>query len=337
MKFEIQRFADSDFLKDNLTGFVPQEVSTDIIGDVAYGSSILRTATVEIMNSDSKKFSVFKNGVGAYWVDEADRIGTSVPDWEHPEIFAKKLAVIVLTTREKLNDSVIDVFGEVRPQIAEAFYKSIDSACLFGTGSPFAQSIYGAAMAAGNAVALGTNAKLDLDISDVMSLIEAKGYEVTGFVSNIAFKNQLRKLRDANGNQLYVQGITDKGGQRYDALYSLPVFFNRNNAWDASKAVCIGGNFKYAIVGIREQIQYEVLRESTLTTIKMDGEPLSLAERDMIGIRATMRLGFLPIKGDAFAVLVPAGTTIPASGGGTGSTETGSGTGSTETGSGTTP
>lgn len=332
MVFEIQRFADSDFLKDNLAGFVPQEVSYDIIGDVAYGSSILRMATVETMTSDSKKFSVFKNGVSAYWVDEAERISTSVPDWEHPEIFAKKLAVIVLTTREKLNDSVIDVFSEVRPQIAEAFYKSIDSACLFGTGTPFEQSIYSAAMAAGNAVTLGTNDKLDLDISDVMSLIEARGYEVTGFVSNIAFKNQLRKLRDANGNQLYVQGITDKQGQRYDALYSLPVFFNRNNAWDAGKAVCIGGNFKNAIVGIREQIQYEILRESTLTTIKKDGELLSLAERDMIGIRATMRLGFLPIDGGAFAVLVPAGTTIPSTG-----DDTDTGTSSTDTGSGTNP
>lgn len=311
MKFEIQRFADTDFLKDNLTGFVPQEISYDIIGDVTYGSSVLRMATVEMMTSDSKKFSVFKNGVNAYWVDEADRIGTSVPDWEHPEIFAKKLAVIVLTTREKLNDSVIEVFKEVRPMIAESFYKSIDAACLFGTGSPFAQSIYSAAMAAGNAVVQGTNTKLDLDISDVMALIEKGGYEVTGFVSNIAFKNQLRKLRDSNGNQLYVQGITDKSGHLYDALYSLPVSFNRNQAWDATKAVCIGGNFKYAIVGIREQIQYEVLRESTLTTIKRDGELLSLAERDMLGIRATMRMGFIPIRGDAFAVLLPTGSTLP--------------------------
>lgn len=332
MNFEIQRFADSDFLKDNLAGFVPQEVSYEIIGDVAYGSSVLRLATVETMSSDSKKFSVLKNGIGAYWVEEAERIGASVPDWEYPEIFAKKLAVIVLTTREKLNDSVIDVFSEVRPQIAEAFYKSIDAACLFGIGSPFAQSIYSAAMAAGNAIAQGSNDRLDLDISDIMSLIETKGYEVNGFVSNIAFKNQLRKLRDANGNQLYVQGITDKQGERYDALYSLPIEFNRSGAWDASKAICIGGNFKYAIVGIRDQIQYDILRESTLTTIKRDGEPLSLAERDLIGIRATMRLGFLPIKGDAFAVLVPEGTAIPS-----GNTDSSTTTSGTDVSSGTTP
>lgn len=246
MHFELQRFADSDYLKDNLVGFVPKEISYDIIGDVTYGSTVMRLSKVEPMTSDSKRFSVFKNGVGAYWVDETERIGTSVPKWEHPEIVAKKLGVIVPTTREKLNDTVIDVFQAARPMIAEAFYKAIDQACLFGINSPFNDSIYSVAMANGMAVALGTNNKLDLDISDVMSLVETKGYDVGGFVSNIAFKNSLRKLRDANGNQLYVQGITDRQGQRYDALYSLPIEFCRNNAWDATKALCIGGNWDYS-------------------------------------------------------------------------------------------
>lgn len=322
MHFEIQRFADSDFLKDNLRGFVPQPISADIIGQVTSGSTVMSLSKVETMESDSKRFSVFKNGVGAYWVEEAARIGTSVPRWEHPEIFAKKLGVIIPTTREKLDDTVIDVFKTVQPQIVEAFYKAIDEACLFGINSPFQDSIYSVAMANGNAIALGTNNKLDLDISDVMSLIETNGYDVEGFISNIAFKNQLRKLRDTNGNQLYVQGLTTGNGNVYDTLYSLPITFNRNNAWDASKAICIAGNWSYSIIGVRAQIEYEILKEATLTSVTMaDGALLNLAERDMIAVRATMRLGFLPVKGDAFAVLVPTGTTIPSTGGG----ETGDG------------
>ena len=38
-----------------------------------------------------------------------------------------------------------------------------------------------------------------------------------------------------------------------------------------------------------------------------EGKPLSLAKQDMVGIRATMRLGFLPVRDEAFAMLVPAG------------------------------
>ena len=36
-----------------------------------------------------------------------------------------------------------------------------------------------------------------------------------------------------------------------------------------------------------------------------DGKPLSLPENDMVAIKATMRLGFLPIKDEAFAILTP--------------------------------
>ena len=313
MKFEIQRFADSGFLKDNLKGFVPTEISYKIIENVVQSSAVLRLSNVEVMNSESKKFSVLKNSLGAYWVEESKRISTSVPEWDFPEITAKKLGVIVPVTKEKDEDTVINVFEEVQPKIVAAFHKAIDEACLFGTGSPFASSILSVATANSMAVALGTNAKLDLDISDVMALIEAKGYDVDGFVSNIAFKNQLRKLRDGNGNQLYVQGVDQ------ETLYSLPIEFVRNGGWDATKALCIAGNWDYSVVGIRSDITYEVLREATLTTVTMaDGAPLNLAERDMIALKATMRIGFVPVKGDAFALLTPAASSSSSSSSGAG-------------------
>ena len=309
LSFEIQRFADTDFLKDNLRGFVPSPIATDIIADVTRGSTILRLSTVQRMESDNKKFPVMTGGPGAYWTDEASRIKTSKADWIFPELTAKKIAVIVPVTKEKMNDTTIDVFGTIRPYIAEAFHKAIDAACLFGTNSPFAKSIYSAATAAGHAVAFGTNATgsgatavdhLDLDISDVMTGIESDGQDVNGFVADISFKNHLRKLRDANGNQLYVPDVNQ------NTLYALPIEFNRGGTWDNTKALCIAGNWKYSIVGIREELQYTVLQEATLQTVTMeDGKPLSLAEQDMVAIKATMRLGFLPVKDEAFAILTP--------------------------------
>lgn len=292
--------ADSKYLMDNLKGFVPTEISYNIIGDVVKTSAVLSLSNVEVMTTESKKFSVLKNSIGAYWVDEAASIQTSTPQWEFPEIQAKKLGVIIPVTNEKMQDTVIDVFGELRPKVVAAFNKAIDEACLFGINSPFANSIYDVAVANSMAIQIGTNAKLDLDISDVMALVEAKGYDVQGFVSNISFKNQLRKLRDGNGNQLYVQGVDS------ETLYSLPIEFCRNGSWDATKALCIAGNWDYSVVGVRSEIAYEVLREATLTTVTMaDGNPLNLAERDMVALKATMRIGFAPVKGDAFAILKP--------------------------------
>lgn len=292
--------ADTTYLKDNLQGFVPTPVAADIIANVVRGSSVLRLSKVQPMTSETQKFPVMTGGPGAYWVGETERIKTSVATWIFPELTAKKIGVIVPCSKEKLEDPTINVFSTIRPYIAEAFYKAIDAACLFGTNSPFAKNIYGVAKAAGRAVAEGTNAKLDLDISDVMALVENEGMDVNGFAAGYDLKNSLRKLRDANGNQLYVSGVDQT------TLYAQPIEFSRNGAWDKTKARAIAGDWKYAVVGIRDQIQYETLREATLQTVTMgDDKPLSLAENDMVAIKATMRLGFLPVKENAFAVLTP--------------------------------
>ncbi|MGP7815554.1 phage major capsid protein [Niallia sp. 01092] len=288
------------FLKDQLAGFVPTESSFEIMKDVTQGSTTLKLSKVEEMKSDKKKFTVLANGAGAYWVGESERIQTSEVSYIFPEIEAKKLAVIIPVTKEKLNDTVIDVFSELKGEIAKAFYKAIDSACLFGTNSPFAKNIFGAATAAGNTVAKGTNTSLDLDVSDVMALVEDGGLDVDGFIGHRGIKNNLRKLRDANGNALYVDGVNQK------ELYNIAVEFADNASFDKTKAELLAGNFDYSLVGIRQGIEYEILKEATLHTITMgDGKPLALAEQDMVAIKATMRLGFLPIKDEAFAALTP--------------------------------
>ncbi len=292
--------ADTTYLKDNLTGFVPTPTAAEIIKDVTRGSSVLRLSKVQPMDSETLKIPVMVSGPGAYWVGETERIQTSTAQWIFPELAAKKIGVIVPVTKEKLKDTTIDVFATVQPYIAEAFYKAIDAACLFGTNSPFAKNIYDVAKDAGATVAEGTNDKLDLDISDVMALVENAGHDANGFAAGYDLKNSLRKLRDGNGNQLYVPGVDE------ETLYSQPIEFSRNGAWDKTKARAIAADWKYSIVGIRDQIQYEVLKEATLQSVTMgDNKPLSLAENDMVAIKATMRIGFLPVKEDAFAVLTP--------------------------------
>lgn len=288
------------YLKDELSGFVPVEQAKDIMKDVARGSSVLRLSKVSNMESDTKKVPVMTEGPGAYWVGEGERIQTSKAGWIYPELKAKKLAVIVPVTKEKLNDSTIDVFEELKEPIAEAFYKAIDAAGLFGTNSPFAKNIMSCVETSGNKIEVGTNETLDLDVSDAMALVEESGYDVNGFAAKVGVKNTLRKLRDGNGNQLFVDGVNGK------EFYSQPIEFSRNGAWDKTKAELIGADWDKSLVGIREGIEYEILKEATLEgTVDADGKPISLAEQDMIAIKATMRLAILPIKDEAFCAVVP--------------------------------
>lgn len=286
------------YLKDELSGFIPEEISADIIRKVTRGSSIMRLSRIESMKSDKKKIPVLTSGAGAYWVSEGERIKTSGATWIHPEITAKKLAVIVPVTKEKLEDASIDVFSELSENIAEAFYTAIDAAAIFGTDSPFATSLIASVGTAGSAVT--ETGSLDKDISDMLAKIEEAGYDPDGIAAGISVKNTLRRLRDANGAPIYLEGTDSR------EIYSQPIEFVRNGAWDKSKAAAIAGEWKYSVVGIRSGIEFEILKEATLQgTVDSDGKPVSLAEQDMIAIKAAMRIGYLVVKDDAFAAVVP--------------------------------
>lgn len=122
-------------------------------------------------------------------------------------------------------------------------------------------------------------------------------------------KNRLRKLRDANGNALFVPGVDQ------NEFYSSPIEFSRNGAWDKAKAEIVAADWTKSLVGIRDGLEYEILKEATLQgTLDADGKPISLAEQDMVAIKATMRLGYLPIKDEAFSLLVKTAPT-PVEGG----------------------
>ncbi len=291
------------YLKDELKGFVPTEQAKNIIKNVAQNSVLMKLSNVQSMNSDKKIFNVLTDGAGAYWVGEGERIKTSKATWIHPEMVAKKLAVIIPVTKEKLEDTTIAVFKELEEVIGEAFYKTLDSAGIFGTNSPFAKNILKSATDAGNIIQIGTNGdgKIDLDVSDAMALVEEEDLDVTSFIARKGIKNTLRKLRDANGNQLYADGVN--GGE----FYNNPIEFAQKGVWDKTKAEIIGGDFKkYSLVGIRDGIKYEILTEATLQgTVDEDGKPISLAEQDLVAIKATMRVGYLPVKDEAFCAIVP--------------------------------
>lgn len=290
-------------LQEELKGFVPVEQAKEIIKGVAKGSTLMKLSNVTDMKSDTKKLNVLTDGAGAYWVGEGERIQTSKATWIHPELKAKKLAVIIPVTKEKLEDSTINVFAELKDQIAEAFYKALDSAALFGTNSPFETNIMKSIETTGNKVVLGTNGegKLDLDVSDAMALVEEEDLDVTAFVARKGVKNSLRKLRDGNGNQLFANGVNG------EEFYNEPIEFASKGIWDNEKAEVIGGDFKkYSHIGIRDGISYEILKEATLQgTVDEDGKPISLAEQDLIAIKATMRVGYLVVKDEAFSAVVP--------------------------------
>ena len=282
--------SDTQFIKDNLKGSVPTEIATEVIKNIVSQSTAFKICKHVPMSSDKKILPMLSDTGSAYWTDEGEEIQTSIHGWEYPELEAKKLAVIIPFTKEKYEDSVISVMEEIKQGISDAFTKSIDSAIFFGTNTPFDTNIVGSVLEGSK---IENSGKLDMDISDAMSKIEASDLVVNGIIAPNSVKATLRTLRDSNGN-----GLVVPGGVTGTQIYSTPIHIPTSKIWDDSKASSIVGDFNRAVIGTRSGITYEVLDQATVGGI-------NLAERDLLAIKCTMRFGFKVVDPKAFALIKP--------------------------------
>lgn len=278
---------DTQFLKDNLKGAVPIEIAKDVVKNIVTESVAFRVCKHTPMSSDKKVLPVLKDTGSAYWVGEGEKIGTSIHNWDYPALEAKKLAVIIPFTKEKLDDTVINVMEEIKQGVADAFTRAIDGAIFFGTNSPFANNVVSIVDAA---IVNKTN-KLDIDISNAMSKVEDNDLSVSAVVAPNSIKGALRTLRDANNNALVVPG-----GVTGQQIYNTDIYIPTSKVWDKSKADLIVGDFTRSVIGTRQEIKYEVLDQATVGDI-------NLAEQDLIAIKATMRMGFEIIDKNAFSLI----------------------------------
>ena len=277
--------ADTLFLKDNLAGDVPVEICKDIMKNIIDQASILKLSKKVSMTSDTMVIPRMTDSGAAAWVNEGEEIGTSLPKFEYPKLIAKKLAIIVPVTREKYNDSVANVLNEIKQAIADMFASSIDKACIFGVDSPFDTNLI---------TAIGTNkveaSSLDTDISNAMGIVEDNKYNCNNILMGTTQKKSLRILTN---NAQYKNSIT------LNSAYDTPIEYVRN--WDDTKALAITGDFTRSIIGTRENMQYEILKEAT---IKNGSESINLAQRDMLGVKCTMRMAYLVADPKAFSMIV---------------------------------
>ena len=295
---------DNVLMMDARTGEIPTEQGTLILKDFMTNSVTAQLAQYEEMNAPRKEFTYLAEGPGAYWVGEGEKIETSKATWMTAEMEAKKLGVILPVTKEFLNYTVRDFFNQMRPAIAEAFYTKFDQAALFGNDSPYAAgvSVWENIQASGNTVELGTGANLYIDLNDLLALVEDGDNDPNGFTTTRRFRKDLRGAVD--GQNMPIFNETTQGAPAN--LLGLPVGYVDGKAWDYDKAHLLTGDWQYARYGILQGIEYSVSEDATLTTIvDENGDPINLFERDMFALRATMHIGFMTLKEDAFAALVP--------------------------------
>lgn len=280
--------SDTLYLKDNLAGTVPVEISKEILKNIIDQASILKVSRKLPMTSDTMVIPKMTGTGSAAWVNEGEEIGTTLPTFEYPKLKTEKLAIIVPVTREKYNDSVSNVLGEIKQAIADMFASAIDTACIFGVNTPFDTNLL---------TAIGTQkitatSNLDSDISNAMGVVEDNKYNCNNILMGTTQKKILRALSNDNSY---------KGAITLSSAYDTPIEYVRN--WDDTKALAITGDFTRSIIGTRENMQYEILKEATINN---GGQSINLAQRDMLGVKCTMRMAYLVADPKAFSMIVSA-------------------------------
>lgn len=281
--------------RTDAAALIPEEVSRAILQDVPAQSAVMRLARRLPNGSRGQlRLPVLTGLITAGFVNgDTGKKPTSAPAWENKFIDYEELAVIVPIPEKVLDDSDYDLWGEIRPRIVEAMGAAFDAAVLHGVNAPssWPEDLEDAAAAAGNTVSLAAFT----DIFDAvmgpggsLSLVEDDGYMITGHIAAMTMKARLRGLRDANGQPIFLTSLQER--TRY-ALDGNPVEFPRNGAINAAAVLMFSGDWDQVVWSMRQDLTYKILTEATLT----DGAGnilYSLAEQDMIALRAVMRLGW---------------------------------------------
>jgi len=303
--------------RTNADALIPIECSREIIQNVPQRSKLLPLMRrLPNMSAKQRVLPVLSALPSAYFLNgDTDQKKTTNSEWDKITLTAEELAVIVPIPESVLDDCSYDIWGELRPQIEEAFGVAIDAAILNGTNKPtsWPEAIVPAAIAAENKIEIGTNTDLASDIiglNGLMDLVESDGYRVNGFFADGTMEARLRDLRDKNNQLLYMPSLTSSVPS---TMIGRPIEYDNQGVFDATKALLIAGDFSKAVYSIRQDITYKVLDQAIIQNT--DGSiAYNLAQQDMVALRCVMRLGVQvanPItrKGGSnrypFAVLTP--------------------------------
>jgi HK97 family phage major capsid protein len=294
----------SQITRADAAALIPQEVSNEIIKDVAQSGALLRLARrLPNMSSNQKRMPVMNAVATAYFVSgDTSLKQTTELDWTNKYIDAEELAVIVPIPEAVLDDADYDIWSETKPELVNAFNVAITQAVLYGTNIPAtwttnlgAAGIVAGANAAGHQISNAAYTDLyesilgetGAGVSGLLGLIETDGFMATAHLAHIGMRRKLRNVRDADGNPIFQPSMQVRG--QYD-LDGAPCEFPLDGSLSSTYWL-ISGQWNQLVYSIRQDITWKILDQAVIQDA--GGNIIyNLAQQDMVALRAVMRLGF---------------------------------------------
>lgn len=243
-----------------------------------------------------EKMAVLNELVTAYFPDAASDlpgvITTSTAAWTNVYLYAEKIAAIVPIPKDAIEDSDYPIEDALIPAIKEAMGYAIDVAIIHGTGKPtnWPAALYTTISTASQVVSeAGFSDLYDAlyKSTGCFGLVEADGFVVTGALVMPSMQSEFRECRSATGASIFIPTPSEK--IKY-SVNGVPLNVdNRGAVGSANSLLGIFGDFKQLVYAIRKDMNFEVLKEATLV---VGGESINLAQRDMVALKCTGRLGW---------------------------------------------
>lgn len=292
----------SQISRNDAAALIPEDVQREIIKNVSEGSAVLSLARrLPNMATNQRRLPVLSSLPTAYFVNgDTGLKQTTESAWANKYVDAEEIACIVPIPEAVLDDASYDIWAEVRPLIESEIGRVIDRAIMLGENAPtsWPDDLLTAATAASHVVDESTQVAAGEDLYDMIlgdarlvSMVEADGYMVNGYVAQMAMRGKLRGLRDDSGNGQPIFRTLMNDATRY-TLDGEQIVFPRNGSLLASdNQLMFAGDWTQIVYSWRQEITYKILDQAVI----QDGSGnivYNLAQQDMVALRAVVRLGW---------------------------------------------
>lgn len=281
--------------RTDATALIPEEVSTEMLGKALEQSAVLSLFRRIPVGRNQVRLPVLSALPTAYFVSgDTGLKQTTEVNWTNKYLNIEEIAAIMPVPDNVLADVDANIWDEAMPLLTEAFGRTLDAAVFFGTNAPssWPTNIASAATAAGNNVTANSAATAGAffgDVDNAYGLVEADGYEVSGFVGATAIKSKLRKSRDSQGRKLDESRVAGN----LSSLDGLPIIYPMRGMFATSSGSpsLFAGDWTQFVVGVRQDITMKVLDQAVIQD-NTGAIVYNLAQQDMTAIRLTFRVGW---------------------------------------------
>jgi HK97 family phage major capsid protein len=281
--------------RTDAAALIPEEVSKDMLARATSDSAVLQMFRRVPVSRGQLRFPVLSALPVAYFVNGDTGIKqTTEVNWTNKYLNVEEIATIMPVPDNVVADMDANVWDQSMPYLVEAVARTLDAAVFFGVNAPatWPTNISAAAAAAGNSVTGNAAATAGGGLGDIdaaYALLDADGFDASGFAAATAWRARLRAARDSLGQKIDPTRITGD----LKTVDGLPITYPMRGLWPSGSGgvYSLAGDWSQFVIGVRQDITMKILDQAVITDAS-GAIIYNLPQQDMTAIRLTFRIGW---------------------------------------------